>query len=76
MSIICHSGLDPESRGVVRCGIGNLISKTMNDRQNKNLPFYFGPPLERPFAAVLNSRQSKTPRGAERWIENTVAAVE
>ncbi len=48
----------------------------MNDRQNKNLPFYFGPPLKRPFAAVLNSRQSKTPRGAERWVANTVAAVE
>lgn len=39
------------------------------------LPDYFGPPLRRPFALILNSRQNKMPRGYEPWVKNTVAAA-
>ena len=39
------------------------------------LPDYYGPPFGRPFAVILNSRQTKTPVGAEAWIKKTLAAV-
>lgn len=39
------------------------------------LPDYFGPPFPRPFAAILNSRQNKMPRGFEPWVERTIEAA-
>jgi len=48
----------------------------MIDSIKSIVPHYFGPPFERPFAAILNSRQSKTPCGSEPWIQNTIKAID
>ncbi len=48
----------------------------MKIHEPDKIPVYYGPPLERPFAAVLNSRQSKTPCGADPWVRGCLTAVE
>ncbi len=42
---------------------------------DKPLPDYFGPPLDRPFSLVLNSRQNKMPRGSELWVQKSMEAA-
>ena len=37
---------------------------------------YFGPKFPRPYVAVLNSHQGKTPTRAMRWVLNTLSAVQ
>ncbi|HHS49617.1 MAG TPA: hypothetical protein ENN07_00670 [candidate division Zixibacteria bacterium] len=43
--------------------------------KHDDIPVYFGMALERPFASVLNSRQTKMPKGDEQWIRRTIDAV-
>ena len=47
----------------------------MTARQLHSYPVYFGAPLARPFASILNSRQSRMPCGSDSWVINTIAAV-
>jgi len=55
-------------------GIISILYSSMD--RIPEITYYWGPPLERPFASILNSRQSKTPTGSEQWVINTQKATE